>query len=409
MNISQIKNITQLKNINSVLRPVLEESTAKTIKERYKIIESIALKFGYSKKTITKKDRKEIINLCVQSTGLSRDRVKHLLTTYVKNKGRIVYQKGNKNTFRTKYTSFDIARLLETDNALRRMSGNATVHVFARMYDVYGDKRYEQLSNLSVSHLYNLRETRQYQSQSLTISGTRSVTVPIGKRKKPETLGKPGFLRVDSVHQGDLGKIKGVYYINLVDEVTQWEIIACVPNIGEKSMEYVLEGCIALFPFKILNFHSDNGGEYINYTVAELLKKVKVKQTKNRSRKTTDNSLVEGKNVIIRKHFGHGHIPKKHAQVIHEYLNEWFNIFLNFHRPCAFSTDTVDQKTGKVKKKYDTWMTPLEKLKSIQNVEQYLKADVSIEGLTSIERECDDVTFAILKEKKREELFKKLS
>ena len=87
-------------------------------------------------------------------------------------------------------------------------------------------------------------------------------------------VGRPGFIRIDTVHQGDQNGVKGVYHINAVDEVTQWEVVACVPRISEAWLEPALRQLLAHFPFRILGFHSDNGSEFINYTVEELLKKL---------------------------------------------------------------------------------------------------------------------------------------
>ena len=50
---------------------------------------------------------------------------------------------------------------------------------------------------------------------------------------------------------------------------------------------------LAQFPFRILGFHSDNGSEFINYKVAELLNKLLIEQTKSRPRRSNDNGLVE--------------------------------------------------------------------------------------------------------------------
>jgi transposase InsO family protein len=56
------------------------------------------------------------------------------------------------------------------------------------------------------------------------------------------------------------------------------------------------------FPFRILGFHSDNGSEFINHVVAELLNKLLIEQTKSRPRRCNDNALVECKNgAVIRK------------------------------------------------------------------------------------------------------------
>ena len=50
-------------------------------------------------------------------------------------------------------------------------------------------------------------------------------------------------------------------------------------------------------PFRVRAFHADNGSEYINHRVAEMLNKLHVKEfTKGRPRRANDNALVESKN-----------------------------------------------------------------------------------------------------------------
>jgi len=403
MDVSRVSSIAQLSNLTNALGPV-EFKTA-SIEERYRWIESVARKFRYSSRSLSKSAKREIISSCVKMTGLSRPHVKRLLKEYRKN-GHIVRKQPKRHCFPRVYTTDDVALLIKADNAVLRRSGPAMAHTFKRMLERYRDEKYARLAGISVSHLYNLRDTRQYQSHAMTIAGTKSVAVPIGRREKPKTDGKPGFIRVDTVHQGDMGKVKGVYFINLVDEVTQWEVVACVPDISEMFLEPVLEACLELFPFRILGFHSDNGGEYINKIVARLLGKLMIGQTKSRARRTNDNALVEGKNgSVIRKHFGHVHIPKKYAVAIDRYLRDWLVPYLNFHRPCAYATEYVDSK-GKIRKKYEIHMTPLEKLSSLPNASQYLKPGITLEDLRRIEEEYDDITFAELKEKERSKMFK---
>ncbi len=406
MDASRVESIAQLQTLTNALKPV-ELHTA-SIEERYQWIEGVARKFRYASRSLSKRAKHEIISSCVKMTGLSRTQVKRLLRHY-KRQGCIIRKESTRHRFPRVYTTDDVALLVKADNVVLRRSGPAMAHTFKRMYERYGRNNYGRLSRISVSHLYNLRETRQYQSHAITVSGTKSVAVPIGRREKPKTEGKPGFIRVDTVHQGDLGKVKGVYYLNLVDEVTQWEVVACVPDISEAFLEPVLEDCLLLFPFRILGFHSDNGSEYINKIVAQLLKKLVVDQTKSRARRTNDNALVEGKNgAVVRKHFGHGHIPKKYAQLIDRYLKEWLVPYLNFHRPCAFASEYVDIK-GKVRKKYEIHLTPFEKLVSLPKAKQCLRPDVTLEDLRRIEQDYDDIAFAELKEKERSKLFKSLS
>jgi len=62
--------------------------------------------------------------------------------------------------------------------------------------------------------------------------------------------------------------VKGVYHINAVDEVTQWEVVSATAQISEAALKPVLEAMLRQFPFRILGFHSDNGSEFINHIVA---------------------------------------------------------------------------------------------------------------------------------------------
>lgn len=111
--------------------------------------------------------------------------------------------------------------------------------------------------------------------------------------------------------------MKGVYHINAVDEVTQWQVVGATAQIGEKWLIPVLEAILAQFPFRVLGFHSDNGSEFINTRVATLLNKLLVEQTKSRPRHSNDNGLVEAKNgAVIRKHIGYAYIASHHAEAI---------------------------------------------------------------------------------------------
>jgi len=108
----------------------------------------------------------------------------------------------------------------------------------------------------------------------------------------------------------------------MVDEVTQFEFVFCVPSISEKYMRKVLALMHQICPYRVFNFHSDNGSEYINYVVADLLNKANVSQTKSRARKSNDNALVESKNgSVIRKHFGYNHIPatEENANLVNQF------------------------------------------------------------------------------------------
>jgi len=192
---------------------------------------------------------------------------------------------------------------------------------------------------------------------------------------------------VDTVHEGDWDGAKGVYHINAVDTVTQWQIVGCASQISEAYLLPVLEAVLAQFPFVVLGFHVDNASEYINHRVAKLLEKLHAEFTKSRACRSQDNALVEGKNgAVIRKLIGYGYIASEHAEAISKFHARDLNPYLNFHRPCGFATVSLD-KRGKRRRQYKIadYRTPFEKLKSLEGIEQYLKPGTS---LTQLEREA---------------------
>ena len=179
---------------------------------------------------------------------------------------------------------------------------------------VYGDRRYERLAGISVSHLYNLRHSNGYQRQRRHFDKTRPKRIPIGERRQTNPQGQPGILRVDTVHQSDLDGITGFYHINAVDEVTQFQCVFSVERISEHFLIPILEELLATFPSVIQGFHADNGSEYINRRVAKLLEKLRIELNKSRPRHSNDNALAESKNgTVVRKHLGFEHIPGQWA------------------------------------------------------------------------------------------------
>jgi transposase InsO family protein len=234
------------------------------------------------------------------------------------------------------------------------------------------------------------------------------VKVSIGERRKPTPEGKPGYLRIDTVHQGDLDGVKGVYYINAVDEVTQWQVIGATSQISETWLIPVLEAMLEQFPFHIRGFHSDNGSEFINHTVAELLNKLLVEQTKSRPRRSNDNGLVEAKNgAVIRKLMGYGHIAAEHAEAIGAFYKEELNPYLNFHRPCGVPEIIVDAK-GKQRRIYRWYATPWEILRQLPDLARHLRPGVSRAELDRKANEQSDTQAASNMQAARRKLFARI-
>ncbi len=332
-----------------------------------------------------KRDKSTLREYMQKMTGYSRQQLTRLIAQY-QNKKWIGRRKPARHSFPKKYTQHDILLLARTDEAHLTLSGGATKKLFERAYQVYKEAEYERLAMISIAHIYNLRKSNTYINKRRHFTKTKPASVKIGERRKPRPEGKPGYIRIDSVHQGDEDKRKGVYHINATDEVTQYEIVCSVERISERYLIPVLEALLAEFPYKIRGFHSDNGSEYVNQVVAKLLNKLNIEFTKSRARHCNDNALAESKNgSIVRKHLGHHHIAQKWASEINDFNFQYLNPYINYHRPCYYPKIVCDDK-GKQRKiyPYPNMMTPYEKLKSLENAEQYLKAGVSFSDLDKI-------------------------
>lgn len=400
---SHLMSIAQIKEFLKVDKYIKFKVPNK--KDKYIWINDTLTKFRYFR--LKKKDRGIVRQYIINITGISKAQLDRLIKKK-KRFGVVFLSSTKKNTFPVKYDPQDISLLVKTDNSHKRLSGPATKVILEREYKTFNKQEYSNICNISSSHIYNLRSTRQYVSNSLTIEKTKHTSIPIGQRKKPDNQGIPGFLRVDTVHQGDLEGEKGVYHINIVDEITQWELVGCAERISEYYLIPLLKGLINQFPFNICNFHSDNGSEYINYVVKELLNKLLINQTKSRPRHSNDNGLVESKNgSVIRKHMGRNYIPQRLASDINDFYQEYLNPYLNYHRPCGYPTLITDSK-GKQRKVYlqKDYTVPYEKLKSLPNADKYLKKNTSFEELDKIAYAMSDNDFAEILQSEKQKLIK---
>lgn len=337
-------------------------------------------------------------------TGLSRAQITRLIGQYLG--GEPVRAKPyRRHRFPARYERADVELLAAVDAAHGVLSGPATQKIVYREFHEYGDGRYQRLAGISVAQLYRLRRNPAYRRQRLDYEPTRPAAVSIGERRAPRPEGCPGYLRVDTVHQGDLDGAKGVYHINAVDEVTQWQVVGATAQISEAWLIPVLEAMLAQFPFRIRGFHSDNGSEFINHTVAKLLNKLLIEQTKSRPRHSNDNGLAESKNgAVVRKHMGYNYIAAPHAAAIEAFYEKHFNPYLNFHRPCGVPEAKVDGK-GKITKVYRWYATPWEILRQLPGLAGHLRPEITVGELEQQARRRSDTGAAVEMQTAKRKLF----
>jgi transposase InsO family protein len=340
-------------------------------------------------------------------TGLSRAQVARLIRCY-RQGGQVTLRVYRRHRFPQRYTRADIELLAAVDEAHETLSGPATQKILERERHEFHDQRYMRLARLSVAQLYRLRKSRTYRQRRVAYQPTRPTQVAIGERRRPDPQGRPGYLRVDTVHQGDLDGVKGLFHVNAVDEVTQWEVVGATAQISEAWLIPVLEAMLEQFPFRIRGFHSDNGSEFINHKVALLLNKLLAEQTKSRPRHSNDNGLAETKNGwVIRKHIGYGHIGSEHAEAFDQFFREHFNPYLNFHRPCGVPEVTVTAK-GKQKRVYRWYATPWEILRQLPGLAGFLRPDLTVDQLAQTASAKSDTQAAVEMQAAKHKLFVRL-
>jgi transposase len=405
MNNSKNLSLSQIKEFLKSSELIVFKSESR--EERNEWIQSIIMHHQYLK---CAKEHKIILRrYMMKMTGLSKAQITRLVTEY-KKRGTLKPKGYKRRSFEKIYTKADIELLVSVDNAHQRLSGPATSKILRDEFGLFGKTEFENLKNISIAQLYRLRGAPRYRERSLVYSKTNPTKLPIGERRKPEPNGKPGYLCVDTVHQGDKDGKKGIYHINMTDMITQFEFVGAVEAISENFMKKILSELLEKFPFTIIEFHTDNGSEYINRIVVELLNRLLIRLTKTRPRHSNDNGLAETKNgAVIRKHMGYVYIPQKDADDVNEFYFKHFNDYLNYHRPCGFPKIITDKK-GKEKKIYPLagYQTPYERLKSLPGAENYLKSKITFEELDKTAYAMSHTEYAEKMQKEKQIMFKNL-
>jgi len=404
MNEKKLVTLEQLKAFLTVTTGVAFQGCGQD-EDRYRHIEDVLRRFFYPR--LKKPGKGIVLRYLERTTGYSRQQLTRLVKRRRTGRPLVKGYRAPKCGLARIFTDADIALLADTDNLHNTLSGPATRHLMARALRLYGDTRYARLASISVGHLYNLRKRHGYVDRRRVFTKTRPSGIAIGERRAPAPEGRPGFIRIDSVHQGDQDGIKGVYHINAVDCVTQWELVATCEKISEAYLLPVIDALLAAFPFRILGFHADNGSEYINHKVAKMLDKLAAEFTKSRPRQSNDNGLAETKNgAVIRKHLGYAHIPQHFAAEVNVFCAEHLNPYVNFHRPSMFA-ETITDKKGKTRKRYPLAliMTPLEKLASLPKVAAFLHPGITIAALRATAAVMSDNEAAQKMNQARQQLF----
>jgi hypothetical protein len=197
----------------------------------------------------------------------------------------------------------------------------------------------------------------------------------------------PGWMEADTVaHCGESMEGDFCWSLTMSDVHTQWTETRAIWNKGQHAVRERVAEVERSLPFAILGFDSDNGGEFLNWHLADyfLNRPEPVAFTRSRPYRKNDNARVEQKNwTHVRQLVGYGRLADpRQAELLNDlYAREWGQ-FRNFFCPAMKHLRTEVEGSRK-KRVYDQPMTPFERLKACGQVdrEQIAKLEKVLAGL----------------------------
>jgi hypothetical protein len=207
MNDSKLNRLAQIKSFLAETGVI--EFSKKSRKEADSWIEETLSRFHYF---ILSKKKKGLIRRYLRKvTGYSRSQLARQINQYRKT-GQVRVKEYDRHKFEKKYTHQDIQLLAHTAQLHASPNGAALKKTLERMAREYGKEKYLNISHISVSHIYNLKKKVSYLRSIASYQKTnKGKGKTIGVRCQPQPQGRPGYLRVDTIHQGDQDGQKGVY------------------------------------------------------------------------------------------------------------------------------------------------------------------------------------------------------
>lgn len=241
----------------------------------------------------------------------------------------------------------------------------------------------KDLLSISPASIDRLMQPVRKKYGSHGLSGTRPVStlknqIPI--RTSHSDVDRPGYIQSDSVaHGGNSVEGDFVWSITMTDVCTQWTENRAVWNKGYAGIAEAIKDMEQMFPFKILGFHADNGGEFLNYHLVNYFKRhaEPVEFTRTRPDHKDDNCYVEQKNWMrVRLLFGYQRIENPDLIVPMNRLYEAWDLFNNFFCPNLKLLSKTKVGSRYVKR-YDLPKTPAQRTIDHPHVNEAIKTHLT--------------------------------
>ncbi|MGH8525227.1 MAG: integrase [Gammaproteobacteria bacterium] len=245
----------------------------------------------------------------------------------------------------------------------------------------------EKLLRISPAQMDRLLRTARVQHPKKGLSATRPGTLlrhAVPTRSGPPDTTRPGSVEADTVaHCADSTEGDYVNSLTFTELYSGWTENRAVWNKSAAAVLVQLQELEKVVPFAMKDFHTDNGGEFLNWALHRHWngRPVKLPWTRSRAYRKNDNAHCEQKNwTHVRQLFGHerfGH-PELVGLMNDLYGREWSQ-YTNHFKP-TFKLLRREKKNGKTKRIYEKKpQTPYQRLLESPDITEAMKARLRAE------------------------------
>jgi len=245
----------------------------------------------------------------------------------------------------------------------------------------------KKLLAISPAQIDRLLRPARVQHPKQGLAATRPGTLlrhAVPTRAGPPDTTRPGSVEADTVaHCDDSTEGDYVNSLTFTELFSGWTENRAVWNKSADAVLAQLKALEKVVPYTMQDFHTDNGGEFLNWALHRHLtgRAAKLPWTRSRAYRKNDNAHCEQKNwTHVRQLFGHdrfGH-PELVALMNDLYAQEWSQ-FTNHFKPTFKLLKRVKQD-GKIKRVYEkTPQTPYQRLLTSADILEATKAKLRTE------------------------------
>jgi hypothetical protein len=238
----------------------------------------------------------------------------------------------------------------------------------------------EKLLKISPAQIDRLLRSVRVQHPKKGLSATRPGTLlrhAVPTRSGPPDTTRPGSVEADTVaHCDDSTEGDYVNSLTFTELFSGWTENRAVWNKSAEAVLVQLRELERVVPYAMRDFHTDNGGEFLNWALHRHLNGRAVKWTRSRAYRKNDNAHCEQKNwTHVRQLFGHDRF--EHPELVplmnELYAQEWSQ-FTNHFKP-TFKLLSREKKDGKTKRIYEKQpQTPYQRLLASPEIGEATKA-----------------------------------